>query len=63
MEGGGGGRGGGFTKNQYSRGAWTVCRFKGGGLTRGGGVFEEGVDTPMHTIITVKARANKAWHI
>ena len=40
-----------FTKNQYrggglpKRGAWTVCRFKGG-LSK-----KEGVDTPMHTIV------------
>ena len=33
-------------------GAWTVCRFKGGiGKKEGGGVFERGTDTPMHTMI------------
>ena len=37
---------GGFTE----RGAWTVCKFKGGG-ERGGGVFERGVDTLMHTMV------------
>ena len=31
-------------------GAWTVCRFKKGAWRkkRGGGVFEGGVDAPMH---------------
>ena len=28
------------------KGAWTVCRFKGGGLSKKKG----GVDTPMHTM-------------
>ena len=33
------------------KGAWTVCRFKGElGKKEGGGLFEEGVDTPMHTM-------------
>ena len=48
--------GGGFTKNQCrggfpkkGGGAWTVCRFKGGGITRKRVVFLRGVDTPMHT--------------
>ena len=52
-----------FTKNWYKeqdclkRGAWTVCRFKGGGLGKKdeGGVFEGGVDTPMHSMSLVKA--------
>ena len=46
--------GGAFTKNQYIgrncliRGAWTVCRFKGGGgeglgKKEGGSVFEVGL--------------------
>ena len=42
--------GGGLTKNQYrgdelpKKGAWTVCRFKGGlGKKDGGGVFEGGL--------------------
>ena len=46
----------GFTKKQYigglsKKGAWTVCRFKGGGLGKkeGGSVFEGEVDIPMHT--------------
>ena len=55
-----------FTKKQcigencLKRGAWTVCRFKGGGgregawQKRGGGVFE-GVDTPMHTMDEIKS--------
>ena len=33
--------------------AWTVCRFRGGGglaRKRGGAVFLERVDTPMHTM-------------
>ena len=59
MEGSGGaGGGGGYEKPLYreelpkGEGAWTVCRFRGGGLgERGDGVFEgAGVDTPMHTI-------------
>ena len=35
------------------RGAWTVCRFKGGGgglARKRGVVFLRGVDTPMHTM-------------
>ena len=47
----------GFMKNQYiagnllERGAWTVCRFKGGLEKRGGWCFwGRGVDTPMHTM-------------
>ena len=49
----------GFTKNQYKgelakKGAWIVFRFKlgaGGALHKEeGGVFEVGVDTPMHTM-------------
>ena len=51
------GEGGGFTKNQYisvnclKRGAWPVCRSKGGVTwqKRGGGVFE-GLDTPINLI-------------
>ena len=45
----------GFTKNQYrggiaQKGAWTVCRFKGGlGKKEGGGVFEGGL-TPQCTL-------------
>ena len=33
-------------------GAWTVCRFKGGGAwqERGGGCFWQGVETPMRTL-------------
>ena len=35
-------------------GAWTFCRFKWGlGKRDGGGVFERGVDTPMHTMYSV----------
>ena len=36
------------------KGAWAICRFEGGGLARkrGGGVFEEGVDTLMHIMPT-----------
>ena len=32
------------------RGVWTVCRFKRRGLgkKKRGGIFEEGVDIPMH---------------
>ena len=48
---------GGLTKNRYTgedclkRRAWTVCRFKKGGLARKRGVvFLRGVDTPMHTM-------------
>ena len=37
------------------KGAWTVCRFKGGlGKKEGDGIFEGGgggVDTPMHTML------------
>ena len=48
-----------FRKNKYrgggclKRGAWTVCRFKEGGLGKkeGVGVFKGGgVDFPMHTM-------------
>ena len=37
-------------------GAWTVCRFKGGGLAkkRRSGVFESGGDTPVHTMVIYK---------
>ena len=49
--------GGRLTKNQYregglhKKGAWTVCRFNGGTWQeRGGGVFDGGVDTPMHNM-------------
>ena len=40
-----------FRKNQYigelsKKGAWTVCRFKRGGLAKKEVVFEGGVDTP-----------------
>ena len=50
--------GGGVTKIQYrggnclKRGAWKVCRFKGGlGKKVGGCVFKGGtVDTPVHTM-------------
>ena len=47
-----------MTKNQYrggdclkkGGGVWAVCRFKGElGKKEGGGDFEGGVDTPMHT--------------
>ena len=33
-------------------GAWTVCRYKRGRAwqERGGGFFQGGVDTPMHTM-------------
>ena len=37
----------GFKVLPQNEGAWTVCRFKG---ERGGGAFEMGVDTPMHTM-------------
>ena len=54
----------GSGKNHYRRGdclrmgAWTECRSKGrggGGLAKktGGGVFERGVDTPMHTMLPI----------
>ena len=51
-------RGGGSRKFNIERelpkkGAWTVCRFKGGRAwqERGGSDFKEGnVDTPMHTM-------------
>ena len=33
------------------RGAWPVCRFKGELSKKGGGVFERGVDTPIHTMV------------
>ena len=32
------------------RGAWTVCRFKGGLARKRGVVFLRGVDTPMNTM-------------
>ena len=40
--------------NCLKRGPWTVFIFKEGGLEwkRGGGAFEEGVDTPMHTMMS-----------
>ena len=48
------------------RGAWTVCKFKGGlGKKEGGGVFEGGVDTPMHTMrgyIRKNKHQNKQGH-
>ena len=56
----------GFTKNQYrgglpKRGAWKVCRFKGGLARKRGGVFEGrgggGVDTPIHNMYYLKG-----WH-
>ena len=45
----------GFKVLPQNEGAWTVCRFTGGGggrawQERGGGAFEMGVDTPMHTM-------------
>ena len=48
----------GFTKNQYrgggfpkKKGTWRVFCFKGGlGKKEEGSVFEEGVDTLMHTM-------------
>ena len=44
-------RGGNFLKNGEGGWAWTVCRFKEGlGKKEGGGVFEGGIDTPMHTM-------------
>ena len=34
------------------RGAWKVCRFKGGGMSRKRGwCFLRGIDTPMHTML------------
>ena len=37
------------------REAWTVCRFKGGlGKKERGSVFEEGIDTRMHTMTSFK---------
>ena len=60
----GGGRGGGvgghektiYRGNCLKREAWSVCKFKGGGLAKKevDGVFEEGGggDTPMHTMAT-----------
>ena len=54
--------GGGHQDNPIFRGnclkkggAWKVCRFKEGelGKKEGGGVFERGVDTPMHTMIHI----------
>ena len=41
-----------YVTDRLKRGAWTACRFRGGGdwQERGGGVFEGGVDTPMHTM-------------
>ena len=38
-------------------GAWTVCRFRGGGAwqKKRGGIFEGGglgVDTPMHSMVS-----------
>ena len=49
---------GGILKNKYIGGdglkkeAWTVCRFKGEGslVRKRGGVFQWGVDTPMHNM-------------
>ena len=48
------GGGGGVTEKQYrggnylKRGAWTICRFKGGlARKKGAGI----VDTPMHTMM------------
>ena len=37
---------------QYlKRGVWTICRFNGGQWQeREGGLFESGVDTPIHTM-------------
>ena len=50
-------RGEGITKNQYrgglsKKGAWTVCRFKGGGLGKKERVviLKGGVDIPIHTM-------------
>ena len=44
-------------RGSSKKGAWTVCRFKGGGLDKKeeGGTFE-GVDTPMHTMRDVPIR-------
>ena len=50
-----------FTKKQYrggdclKRGAWTVCRFKGGGLLKieWSGDYEREADIPMHTMLYV----------
>ena len=43
--------GGNFLKGK----AWTVYRLEGGLEKREGGVFE-GVDTPIHTMVTVKSK-------
>ena len=37
-------------ENCLKRGPWTIYRFKGDLAKRGGDVFDEGVDTPMHTM-------------
>ena len=59
---------GGFTKYQsiggvaQKKGAWTVCRFKGGvAEKRSDGIFVGGgVDTPIHTMDLVLKRALNA---
>ena len=43
-------------ENCLKRGAWTVCRFKVLGKGEGDGIFEEGVDTQMHTMARRKDR-------
>ena len=59
---------GGFIKKQYiggnclKRRAWTVCKFKGGLLKKRGVMFlKGGVDTPIHTMITLRQKISKNW--
>ena len=54
--GGGWGGSGGLYEKPICRGdclkreAWAVCRFQGELSKKGGGVFERGVDTPIHSM-------------
>ena len=53
---GGGGGGANFTKNKIKSGLGQFADLRAGWQERGGGVFERGVDTPMHTKKTSKKK-------
>ena len=48
---------------QYlKRGVWTICRFNGGQWQeREGGLFESGVDTPIHTMPVIFVVTNSLY--